>query len=459
MAKKFLTPIDLSQLELQNARVQNLASAPSSPVKGQIYFNTTTNKAMVYDGTNWVPWQDTTYTPASATPKMDGTAAVGTSTKYAREDHVHPSDTTKVDKVSGKGLSTNDYTDAEKTKLSGIASGAEVNVQSDWNQSTTSADDYIKNKPTLGTAAAKGVDTSISTGSGSVNLPTTGAVVSYVGSAISAVDAMRFKGGLTGGATPGTFTPAAVRGDTYRVTSISSGAYIDGIKVEVGDILICNAESTVAATSSNYTTIRDNWTFVQANIDGAVTASTTTTNGYLAKFTGDKVVANGPQLGSSTTTYLRNDGSWATPPGTAPTYTSFTGKPTANATPAFGGTVTISQISQSTTGQVSGTDRTITIPNSVVTDSANGLMSPDMKTRVEKSTFYNYGTITAGQTSVTVGPPSGINGDVAPCGVWACADNDGSEVITDTQLSNRTVTFSIASAYSYDITCNVAFRK
>lgn len=33
----------------------------------------------------------------------------------------------KVDKVSGKGLSTNDYTTAEKNKLSGIATGAEVN--------------------------------------------------------------------------------------------------------------------------------------------------------------------------------------------------------------------------------------------------------------------------------------------------------------------------------------------
>lgn len=33
----------------------------------------------------------------------------------------------KVDKVDGKGLSTNDYTTAEKNKLSGIATGAEVN--------------------------------------------------------------------------------------------------------------------------------------------------------------------------------------------------------------------------------------------------------------------------------------------------------------------------------------------
>lgn len=55
----------------------------------------------------------------------------------------------KVDKVTGKGLSTNDYTTTEKNKLAGIAAGAEVNVQSDWNQATTTADDYIKNKPTI----------------------------------------------------------------------------------------------------------------------------------------------------------------------------------------------------------------------------------------------------------------------------------------------------------------------
>lgn len=53
----------------------------------------------------------------------------------------------KVDKETGKGLSSNDYTDAEKNKLSGIAAGAEVNVQSDWQQSDNTKDDYIKNKP------------------------------------------------------------------------------------------------------------------------------------------------------------------------------------------------------------------------------------------------------------------------------------------------------------------------
>jgi hypothetical protein len=53
----------------------------------------------------------------------------------------------KVDKITGKGLSTEDYTTSEKSKLSGIQSGAEVNIQSDWNQTDNAQDDFIKNKP------------------------------------------------------------------------------------------------------------------------------------------------------------------------------------------------------------------------------------------------------------------------------------------------------------------------
>lgn len=43
----------------------------------------------------------------------------------------------------------NNYTTQDKNKLSGIAEGAEVNVQADWNQTNSASDDYIKNKPTI----------------------------------------------------------------------------------------------------------------------------------------------------------------------------------------------------------------------------------------------------------------------------------------------------------------------
>ena len=41
------------------------------------------------------------------------------------------------------------FTSAEKTKLAGIAANAEVNVQANWNESDSSSDSYIKNKPTI----------------------------------------------------------------------------------------------------------------------------------------------------------------------------------------------------------------------------------------------------------------------------------------------------------------------
>lgn len=53
----------------------------------------------------------------------------------------------KVDRDGSKVLSTNDYTNEDKDKLAGIEHGAEKNVQSDWNQTDDTADDYIKHKP------------------------------------------------------------------------------------------------------------------------------------------------------------------------------------------------------------------------------------------------------------------------------------------------------------------------
>ena len=58
----------------------------------------------------------------------NGTGSVkGWDALVARVTNAETSLTNKVDKVTGKGLSTNDFTDALKTKLDGIEAGAEVN--------------------------------------------------------------------------------------------------------------------------------------------------------------------------------------------------------------------------------------------------------------------------------------------------------------------------------------------
>ena len=55
MALKMASNLDLMNNELLNFRVQNLGSAPNNPKTGQHYFNTTTNREYVYNGSKWEP--------------------------------------------------------------------------------------------------------------------------------------------------------------------------------------------------------------------------------------------------------------------------------------------------------------------------------------------------------------------------------------------------------------------
>lgn len=365
---KYLVPLDLSQNELQNARIQNLAAAPSSPVEGQIYYNSSAGnkKGYIWNGTAWVPWEANTDTKntAGSTDTSSKIFIIG-ATSQADNPQTYSQDTAYV------GTDGHLYSNSKQV----------VNLSDSQALTNKTYNGY-----TLAAASAKGVDTSISSGSSSTNLPTTAAVASFVSTEIGAVDAMRFKGTVgTGGTVTDLPTTDVKTGDTYRV--ITAGTYA-GVTCEVGDLII--------ATSTTPT-----WTVAQTNIDGAVTASTTTTNGYLAKFTGDKVVANGPQLGSGTTTFLRNDGTWASP---YRTYTSTTGKPTGDLTPGFGDSITISQINQSLTGQITATDRTITIPNTTATTSIAGLMSAADKTKLDGiggDAYLKYGEVTLSGSSAT----------------------------------------------------------
>lgn len=133
----------------------------------------------------------------------------------------------------------------DKTKLNGIATGAEVNVNADWDAS--SGDAQILNKPTLGTAAPKDIVTSIS--SDSTNLPTVTAVKQYVESAVTGAAAFQ-------GTAPTSFAPTGYKKGHYWVVG-AAGTYV-GQVCEAGDMIFAIADYSLSYKASDFDVVQTN---------------------------------------------------------------------------------------------------------------------------------------------------------------------------------------------------------
>lgn len=143
---KFLTSIDLSQNEIQNAIVQPLATAPANPKLGQIYYNSTDSLLYQYNGTEWKPVGKGYELPAATKDKLGGV-------KVGSRMSVTADGTVSADKQTDNNL-----TDAMKqnydaayqhSQASHAPTDAQKNVQSDWNVTDAKSDAFIKNKPTI----------------------------------------------------------------------------------------------------------------------------------------------------------------------------------------------------------------------------------------------------------------------------------------------------------------------
>lgn len=122
--RKYLVDIDLGKNELQNAVIQNLASAPSNPKAGQVYFNTTDNMQYIYDGTQWITGK--TYSEGNGIDitnnviSIDNTVTAGTKCKitYNAQGLV----------IAGADLATGDIPDLSSTYVNVNQLGANSGV-------------------------------------------------------------------------------------------------------------------------------------------------------------------------------------------------------------------------------------------------------------------------------------------------------------------------------------------
>ena len=158
-----------------------------------------------------------------------------------------------------------------------IAESQVTNLTTDLAAKAPLASPTFTGTPKAPTAAA---------GTNTTQIATTEFVNTAVTNGLATADALVYKGTISGStesAAYGGLTVAANKGDVYKV---SVAGKVDGVAVEVGDMIICNTDSTAAATSSNYSTIAANWDFIQGNTEGVVIGPASAVDTRVAVFDG-----------------------------------------------------------------------------------------------------------------------------------------------------------------------------
>lgn len=179
----------------------------------------------------------------------------------------------------------------------------------------------------------------------------------FTGGGLGNIEASKFIGALTGNADTATKATQDSSGQTINTTYIkslsASGTTITYTKGDgtTGTISTQDKNTTYGIATTSTAGLVKPISVISATVNSA---STTSGRYYPVQMnTSGNMFVNVPWTDTDTTY-------------THPTYTAITGKPTANATPSFGGTVTVSQITSNTLGHVTGaTDRTITIPSTL----------------------------------------------------------------------------------------------
>ena len=255
MAKKVLVNLDLTKNQVLNIALHNLASAPSSPVQGQIYYNTTDKAVYYWDGLAWVS------VSGDITEVIAGAGLIGGGNTGAVTLDLNPDNTTievnsDVVRIKDLGVSTAKLADLAVTtlkladnnvtfaKIQDIATmtliGRVAAGSGDPEQVT------IVNDNTLATATA-------------TNIATAGSIKAYVDNRIANL------GNLEGGFAAGSSVnfPAAAggtkAGDYWYVTSAGT---VQGVVLNIGDVLI-------AAIDAASPTVAANWIFLESNRDQA----------------------------------------------------------------------------------------------------------------------------------------------------------------------------------------------
>lgn len=257
MAKKVLVNLDLTKNQILNVALQNLASAPSSPVTGQIYYNSADKAVYFWDGTSWINVSGD-ITSVIAGEGLTGGGTSGAVTLDLNPDNVTIEVNTDIVRIKDLGVSTGK-----------LADGAVTTIKIGDNQVTFAKMQQIADLKLIGNLSGATADpsaisvitsTSLS-GAANTNIPTTLAVKSYVDGLVGGLGNLEGGWDASSGSFPVGSTPVAgtKKGDYWYVTTAGTTG---GVAFNVGDVIIAKIDA--ASTSS-----AADWIQLEVNRDQA----------------------------------------------------------------------------------------------------------------------------------------------------------------------------------------------
>lgn len=353
----------------------------------------------------------------------------------------------KVDKVTGKGLSTNDYTTTEKDKLAAIEDGANKTVVDTALNSTSinpvqnkvintkinSMQSDIDSKvPSTRTVNGKALSANITLSASDVGaLPDTTVIPSIDGLATETYVDNKVAGIVDSApATLDTLNElaAALGDDPNFATTVATQI---GTKVDKVDGKGLSTNDYTTTEKTKLSGIAEGAEVNQNAFSNIVVGSTTVAadskTDTLTLVAGDNVTLT-PDAENDKITIASKDTIY-----THPSYTARTGAPTANQTPAFGGTFNVSQPVSDATGHITAINsRTVTIPSTEATTSAAGLMSTSDKSKLDgiETSANNY-TLPVATPSALGGVKSGTDITIDSSGNVSVNDDSHNHVISN----------------------------
>ena len=328
MSIKYVTHLNLSQNQLENAVIHKSATAPSSPVEGQIYYNTTDHTFRVYDGTKWLAFAD-----------VDSAMSI-----HGDEFHSKTyEDTANKDTVS----LTNSDTNYPSSKL----------VTTELNKKLDSSAAYVHPNHTGDVTSSGDGATTISNNAVTTDKINAAAVTN---AKLASMTANTIKGAISAGA-PIDLTPTQVRTminvadgannyshPTYTYTTPTSGTGTTLSSVDfISTLTVVNGHVT-GATKRNL--VAGNNVSITAAANGDVTIASTDTNTTYSAGTGLSLSGTTFNHSNSVTAGSASEGG-------------------ATRTLAFGGTFNIPSVNYDAQGHITGKGSiTLTMPANPNTD-------------------------------------------------------------------------------------------